>query len=328
LFVLVAVGAGLAAYFGTRGHHRKTAIVPAVIGQSESSASAQIRDRGFSVEVDRSPGNSPAGTVVSQRPGGGTKMSVRRTVRLGVSSGPKEVAVPNVVSLNEADAVAEVTRAGLNADVFQVPSSQKSGKVLAQNPAPGMQVASGAKVRLNVSQGQTSTTTTVTTATSTTTAATQTATTTTSRTATLTRTTRTRTQRAAPTTVPNSVGETLAASLQGVRSANLLANAYPVQSSEAGGTVVDQNPAAGKSARSGSIVRLNVSLGTTRPRLAVPSVEGKTPGAAEAALARTFTFRIVYRTESSGPSNVVVGQLPKAGSQSRRWAQVVIYVSR
>jgi beta-lactam-binding protein with PASTA domain len=76
----------------------------------------------------------------------------------------------------------------------------------------------------------------------------------------------------------------------------------------------------------GSIVRLNVATGTDRPSLAVPDVTGANQAAARRALSKTFTVRTVYR--SGEQRGIVVGQLPEAGGQAKRWAQVIIYVGR
>ena len=59
--------------------------------------------------------------------------------------------------------VAALTEAGLKADVVQVPSSEKVGTIVAQNPVAGTSVDPGSTVRLNVSKGRTETTTVTTT---------------------------------------------------------------------------------------------------------------------------------------------------------------------
>ena len=76
----------------------------------------------------------------------------------------------------------------------------------------------------------------------------------------------------------------------------------------------------------GSVVRLNVSTGSDRPSIAVPDVTGANQAAARRTLSKIFTVRTVYR--SGEEPGVVVGQLPAAGAQAKRWAQVIIYVGR
>jgi serine/threonine-protein kinase len=321
LLVLVLIGAGLAAYFATRDDHKaKLVTVPRVVGFKESAALNRLRDAGFDTNVSRSFGDQAAGFVISQNPQGGRRARKGRVVAVVVSQGPSSVAVPNVISLNEADAVTQLTQAGLKADVFQVPSNQKVGQVIAQNPSAGSKLNKGSKVRLNVSKGQTQTTTVVTTS-PTTTATTATTTGTTTATTTTTTTT-------ASTSVPDVVGQTVAAATSQLQSAQLVANSYPVSSSEPGGTVVAQNPDSGTSVDAGSAVRLNVSTGTTRSKIAMPSVIGATTSRALSTLTKTFTVRIAFRPAGSGQRGVVVAQAPAAGRTAPRWAQVIIYVSK
>jgi serine/threonine-protein kinase len=235
------------------------------------------------------------------------------------------VAVPNTVSLTEAEAVADLTKAGLKADVVQVPSNARVGTVVAQNPKSGTSVDPGSTVRLNVSKGKTHTTT-VTTTTQTTATATTHTTTTTTHTTTTTPTTTQTTTTTAQASVPDAVGSTLSSAVAQMRAEGLLADSYPVASDQGGGTVVAQNPAAGTSVDAGSIVRLNVSTGTDRPSRAGPDVTGASQAAARRALSKTFTVRTVFR--SGEQPGIVVGQLPAAGGQAKRWAQVIIYVGR
>lgn len=322
LLLLVLIGAGVAVYFATQDDDKvKRVTVPRVVGFKEGAALNRLHDAGFDTNVSRSFSDQDAGFVISQNPEGGRRARKGRVVAVVVSQGPSSVAVPNVISLNEADAVTQLTQAGLKADVFQVPSTQPVGQVIAQNPDAGSDVNKGSSVRLNVSKGQTQTTTVVTTApTTTATTATTTGTTTTTNTTTTTT--------SASTSVPDVGGQTLAAATSQLQSAQLVPNSYPVSSSEPGGTVVAQNPDAGGSLKAGSTVRLNVSTGTTRPKIAMSSVIGATMNRALSTLTKTFTVRIVYRPAGSGQSGVVVAQAPAAGRTAPRWAQVIIYVSK
>src|SRR5215208_268504 len=165
LLVLLAVGGGLAAYFATRDDNdKKTVTVPRVVGSKEADAVDRVKRSGLDPNVSRTFSDQPAGLVIAQRPTSGAKLDRGQVVSLTVSNGPSSVAVPNLVSLSEADAITALTDAGLRADVFQVPSTQKAGKVVAQNPTAGEKVPKASTVRLNVSKGQTQTTTVVTTA--------------------------------------------------------------------------------------------------------------------------------------------------------------------
>jgi eukaryotic-like serine/threonine-protein kinase len=327
LLVAVAIIAGLAAYFATRGDEKKVA-VPRVVGLQESAAKQKLDQVGLHSTSTREFSSDPSGIVVAQAPGNGTQVGTDEVVKLSVSKGPSTVTVPNVVSLSEADAVSQLTEAGLKADVVQVPSSQKVGTVVAQNPAFGTDVDPGSAVRLNVSKGRTQTTTVTTTTQTTATAPTQTTTThvTTTTPTTTTQTTTQTTTTAAQATVPDVAGSTLSRAVSQMRAERLLADSYPVASDESGGTVMAQTPDAGSSLDEGSIVRLNVSTGTERPSVTVPDVTGAGQAAARRRLSRTFTVRTVYR--SGETPGIVVGQLPAGGSEAKKWAQVIIYVGR
>jgi serine/threonine-protein kinase len=324
--VVLAIVAGLAAYFATRGNEKKV-VVPKVIGMTQAAAETKLHGLKLDTKAGHEFSSKPAGIVFAQAPGGGTQTEPGGLVTLSVSKGPHAVAVPNTVSLTEADAVASLTKAGLQADVVQVPSNARAGTVVAQNPTSGTTVDPGATVRLNVSKGRTQTTTVTTTTQTTATATTATTThvTTTAATTTTATTTQTTTT-TAQASVPDVVGSTLASSVAQMRAERLLADSYPVASDEGGGTVVAQNPVGGTTVDAGSIVRLNVSTGTDRPSLPVPDVTDANQAAARRTLSKTFTVRTVFR--SGEQPGIVVGQLPAAGGQAKRWAQVIIYVGR
>ena len=55
----------------------------------------------------------PAGRVISQSPTAGTQVTQGSAVTLVVSSGPPQVAVPNVVGLTQAAATSAITGANL-----------------------------------------------------------------------------------------------------------------------------------------------------------------------------------------------------------------------
>ena len=326
--VVLAIVAGLAAYFATRGED-KNVVVPKVIGMTQAAAETRLHGVKLETKASHEFNSKPVGIVVAQSPGGGTQTGTGDVVALTVSKGPHAVAVPNTVSLTEADAVAQLTDAGLEADVVQVPSNARAGTVVAQNPKGGTSVDPGSTVRLNVSKGRTQTTTVTTTTQTTATATTTTGTTTTHATTTTATTTQTTTQTTTTTaqaSVPDVVGSTLSSAVARMRVERLLADSYPVASDEGGGTVVAENPVAGTNVDAGSIVRLNVSTGTDRPSLTVPDVTDANQAAARRALSKTFTVRTVYR--SGEQPGIVVGQLPAAGAQAKRWAQVIIYVGR
>ena len=93
------------------------------------------------------------GLVFAQTPTEGTKVEKDTVVTIDVSSGKPEVTVPSVVGESSTDAVAELTTAGLDAQVVEVDSDKEPGTVTGQTPAPGTVVVEGTSVRINVSRG-------------------------------------------------------------------------------------------------------------------------------------------------------------------------------
>ena len=83
----------------------------------------------------------------------GTGLAKGGIVTILVSTGKKSVNVPDVVGKQLTDAVATLTRAGLNAKSVGVPSDKPSGTVTAQDPRAGTSLVEGATVRINYSTG-------------------------------------------------------------------------------------------------------------------------------------------------------------------------------
>jgi serine/threonine-protein kinase len=63
------------------------------------------------------------------------------------------VTIPTVIGQTEAEAVKELTQAGLDARVVEVSSNKNEGTVTGQFPTAGTVVVEGTQVRINVSSG-------------------------------------------------------------------------------------------------------------------------------------------------------------------------------
>jgi len=132
----------------------ETVAVPYVVGIPQANAENLIQNAGLVPQVHRVSNSDVAeGTVFAQSPTEGTKVDKETVVRIDVSSGKPEVQIPSVVGQTVEDAVAELTRAGLNAQVFEVNSDKDQGTVTAQSPGAGTVVVEGTQVRINVSKG-------------------------------------------------------------------------------------------------------------------------------------------------------------------------------
>ncbi|HKY24252.1 MAG TPA: Stk1 family PASTA domain-containing Ser/Thr kinase [Gaiella sp.] len=123
-------------------------------GILEELAVTQIRADGFVPNVIRLPnGEVEAKYVFEQEPSPGTGLPKESIVTIRVSTGKKKIAVPSLVGKSRDTAVAELTSAGLDADVREVPSDRTPGVVTAQDPKPGTVLVEGSSVRINVSKG-------------------------------------------------------------------------------------------------------------------------------------------------------------------------------
>jgi serine/threonine-protein kinase len=131
-----------------------TVAVPYVVGLAQAQAVDQITQRDLVPRVRRVANSDvEEGLVFAQEPTEGTRVDPGDVVFIDVSSGKPKVTIPSVVGQTVEDAVAELTRAGLDAQVVEVNSERDEGTVTAQNPGAGTVVVEGTQVRINVSKG-------------------------------------------------------------------------------------------------------------------------------------------------------------------------------
>ncbi|QHC70128.1 Stk1 family PASTA domain-containing Ser/Thr kinase [Rathayibacter sp. VKM Ac-2801] len=108
VLLLALIGGGTAWWFG-EGPGAIVSI-PDVVSQSQQDATAQLQAQGFEVQPQETPDLTvPAGTVVSSDPPGGQGVHKGSVITLTVSSGPRQLPVPSLAGLSEADAAAAVT---------------------------------------------------------------------------------------------------------------------------------------------------------------------------------------------------------------------------
>jgi serine/threonine-protein kinase len=249
-----------------------------------------------------------------------------------------KVTVPNVIGMQESQAVSEIRAKGLQPRVVRKPAAPPPGQVVAEIPGAGSQLRKGQTVVIDVS-GATRTTPTTTAKTTTVTQTTTVAVTTT---ATQTKTQPTSTQTKTVTqptvttapkavTMPDETGQDYTQAVQELANLGLMPQTYPVSSAEPQGTVVGQNPPAGSQAHTDVPVRLNVSLGPgTRPSGPLPDLTGlKAIEALVKCAQAKYTCRVVFRTPPQ-PSTVgkVIAQQPQAGTNAPGLTQITLYVAR
>ena len=124
--------------------------VPNVLGISGTSATQQLHAQGFKVSTARIVSTTVSkNTVISTGPAGGSTARRGSTVVVTLSSGPPNVAVPNVVG-DPFDSARSLLQQRLFVVVpVRRPSSQPLGTVLAQSPVSG-KAPQGSTVTLTV----------------------------------------------------------------------------------------------------------------------------------------------------------------------------------
>ncbi len=130
-----------------------TVQVPSVVGESQSNAVATLANDGLKSSITKKNSSESSGTVLSESPTAGTSVKKGDTVSLVVSSGPKQVSVPNVVGQPVAQAESTLIGAGFQVSTNYVNNSAKVGTVVSQTPAGSTQAAKGSTVSVDVSNG-------------------------------------------------------------------------------------------------------------------------------------------------------------------------------
>lgn len=127
--------------------------VPDVRNRSEADAVALLRQANLEPNIVRINSPREPGTVTGQDPAPGEEVEEGTTVRINVSSGPKQIAVPPVEGLPFEQASSTVQGAGFDVAREDVDSNQPEGTVVDQDPAGNTLAARGSTVTLSVSKG-------------------------------------------------------------------------------------------------------------------------------------------------------------------------------
>jgi len=131
--------------------------VPNVVGMAQAAASTSITGAGLKVGTVTMANSSSvaSGNVISEDPAAGASVASGSAVNLTVSSGPAQVAVPDVVGQTQAAASTAITGAGLAVGTVTMTTSTSvpSGNVISEDPAAGTMVAPASAVNLTVSSG-------------------------------------------------------------------------------------------------------------------------------------------------------------------------------
>jgi len=129
--------------------------VPELTGIAVADAEALLRGRGLVPETGEAIDDTLApGLVARQSPAPGRRIAKGRTVELRPSTGM--VAVPELASVEQDDAIERLRRLGLAAGAVEQQYSDNvpAGLVLQAVPRPGLRVRSGSAISLTVAAGR------------------------------------------------------------------------------------------------------------------------------------------------------------------------------
>ena len=121
--------------------------VPNVIGLTKNAAKSTISDRGLNPVVETTLSDKSPGTVIEQKPVGGSLAERGGDVTITVAKAPRQIDLPSVVGQTVVEATATLQDAGLNlGEVSEQESTVAEGTVISQNPVAESQVDKGTRV--------------------------------------------------------------------------------------------------------------------------------------------------------------------------------------
>jgi serine/threonine-protein kinase len=151
VILLIAAGVGVGAWLYGSTHYQS---MPDLTGLSASAAEKALDNDGLKYRVAQAASQSvQAGEVASTDPGSGRPVADGATVTLVISSGPAQIAVPDVTGLSQADATAKLSSLGFGVSVSgQTQNSNvPAGEVAAYSPTGT--AAQGSTITLVLSAG-------------------------------------------------------------------------------------------------------------------------------------------------------------------------------
>ena len=128
-----------------------------VTNQTLEDGSQALSDLGFVVIQEEATSDTiPTGHIISTDPKAGIEAPKGTQVKVVVSTGPSEVAVPSLLGLTEEEAKTALAAAGLEIGTISQGTSPTApaGKVIESSPEVGTYTASGSTVDLIVSNGK------------------------------------------------------------------------------------------------------------------------------------------------------------------------------
>ena len=123
-----------------------------MIGSNFDSANSALLAKGFAVSRTDVQSNQPKDTVIGMDPAPGTYQPPKTTIHLQVSKGPTTSTVPDVTSLSQSDAQAQLKASGFGVRIVSQPVTDPSqdGIVQTQDPPGGSKAPPGSVVTIAV----------------------------------------------------------------------------------------------------------------------------------------------------------------------------------
>lgn len=266
--------------------------VPDVFGMTQAEAVAAIEAAGLKPAVEQGEAQGDPGTVATQTPEPLTEVAKGATVRIGIIGEVELAEVPDVTSMNQADATKKLQKAGFTVVVTREDSIVvDKGRVISQTPSAGKRAVAGSEVAVVVSSGQTQ----------------------------------------SNVKVPDVVGMTRDKAVAELQKLGLVVIwAENASYEQPTGNIVSQLPKAGDSVAPGTTVGIVVSTGdpVTADDIAVPDVTGLTLTEAQQVLSDAgLQSMAVAASGSSEPQNEVVAQTPGAGDKVQEGTTIVLFYS-
>jgi eukaryotic-like serine/threonine-protein kinase len=124
--------------------------VPSVLGSPRREARSILEGEGFRVKVVEEPSDEDRNEVIRQDPAAGTLVQENSVITIYYSDGPEEV--PNVVGMNQQQAVRAIEEAGFKAEVVESDdTTEDKGTVFRQIPESGQTQPEGTTITIFVS---------------------------------------------------------------------------------------------------------------------------------------------------------------------------------
>jgi serine/threonine-protein kinase len=130
-------------------------LVPPVANLRQGQAIKDLEDAGLKVTVDSEFSDKvKKDFAIRTVPSEGKEVTKGTRVRLLVSAGPEQVAVPDVTGLSRDSAEARLRDDGFAVSVLEQESDEREGDVISQSPSGGTELTRGETVTITISTGR------------------------------------------------------------------------------------------------------------------------------------------------------------------------------